>query len=36
MDETAFDFLARLLRLLRESGSVEVLRFSTLLSAPCG
>jgi len=36
MDEAAFDFLARLLRLLRESGSVEVLRFSTLLTAPCG
>jgi len=35
MDEAAFDFLARLLRLLRESGSVEVLPFSALLSGPC-
>ncbi|MFZ4629105.1 MAG: polysaccharide deacetylase family protein [Blastocatellia bacterium] len=32
MDDAAFDFLARLLPILRESGSVEVLSFSTLLS----
>ncbi len=32
MDDAAFDFLARLLPILRESGSVEVVSFSTLLS----
>jgi hypothetical protein len=34
MDDAAFDFLKRLLPILRESGSVEVLSFSTLLSDP--
>ncbi len=34
MDDAAFDFLARLLPILRESGSVEVVSFSTLLSDP--
>lgn len=32
MDDAAFDFLARLLLILQESGSVEVVSFSTLLS----